>query len=109
MNLPTEIFGDVIVVHAPEELGADQCDGFEACVRALERTKVVLDMDATETLDSKGLASLLDLQDALRDAAGEMKIATTNATNRKILEITRLDQQIEVFDNLVEAVKSFQQ
>ena len=26
MNLPTEIFGDVIVVHTPDELGADQSD-----------------------------------------------------------------------------------
>lgn len=108
MNLPTEIFSDVVVVHAPEELGADQCDGFAAHLGALDRSKVVLDMDATEMIDSKGLTALLDVQDKLRDAAGEMKIATTNATNRKILEITRLDQQVEVYDGVVEAVKSFQ-
>ena len=107
MNLPTEIFGDVIVVHTPEELGADQCDGFVACVSSLERSRVVLDLDATETIDSKGLAALLDVQDQLRDASGEAKIATTNPCNRKILEITRLDQQLEVFDSVVEAVKSF--
>jgi anti-sigma B factor antagonist len=107
MNLQTEIFGDVIVVHTPEELGADQCDGFEACVCSLERPSVVLDLDATESLDSKGLAALLNVQDKLRDACGEAKIATSNATNRKILEITRLDQQIEVFDSVVEAAKSF--
>ena len=107
MNLPTEIFGDVIVVHTPEELGADQCDGFEAYVSSLERPSVVLDLDATETIDSKGLAALLNVQDQLREASGEAKIATTNATNRKILEITRLDQQLEVFDSVVDAVKSF--
>ncbi len=56
MNLHTEIFGDVIVVHTPEELGADQCDAFEAYIPSLERHNVVLDMDATETIDSKGLA-----------------------------------------------------
>ncbi len=108
MTLPTEIFGDVIVVHTPEELGAEQCDAFEAYVPTLERPNVVLDLDATETLDSKGLTALLNVQDRLRDARGEAKIATTNATNRKILEITRLDQQFEVFDSVVEAVKSFQ-
>ena len=107
MNLPTEIFDNVIVVHTPEEFGADQCDGFVAYVSSLERPNVVLDLDATETLDSKGLAALLNVQDELRDASGEAKIATTNASNRKILEITRLDQQLEVFDSVVEAVKSF--
>jgi anti-sigma B factor antagonist len=108
MNLQTEIFGDVIVVHTPEELGADQCDAFEAYIPALERQRVVLDVDATESIDSKGLASLLNVQDKLRDAGGEAKIATTNPNNRKILEITRLDQQLEVFDSVVDAVKAFQ-
>ena len=108
MNLPTEIFGDVIVVHTPEELGADQCEAFEAYIPTLERQYVVLDMDATETVDSKGLATLLNVQDKLRDMGGEAKIATTNLNNRKILEITRLDQQLEVFDSVVDAAKSFQ-
>lgn len=108
MNLPTEIFGDVIVVHTPEELGADQVEGFDAFVPTLERHSVVFDLDNTETLDSKGLTALLDAQEKLRADGGEVKIATTNATNRKIFELTRLDQQLEVFDSVVDAVKSFQ-
>ena len=31
MNLPTEIFGNVIVVHTPEELGTDQADISSRC------------------------------------------------------------------------------
>jgi hypothetical protein len=30
-----------------------------------------------------------------------------NAVNRKILDITRLDQQLEVFESVIDAVKSF--
>ncbi len=107
MKLPTEIFGDVIVVHTPEELGSDQCDDFESLLPTLERNHIVLDLDNTETLDSKGLTAMLNVQETLREAAGEVKIATTNATNRKILEVTRIDQQLEVFDSVVDAVKSF--
>lgn len=107
MNLPTEIFGDVIVVHTPEQLGSDQRDEFEAYVPTLERNKVVLDLDNTETLDSDGLTALLNVQDKLRAEQGDVKIATTNATNRKILEITRLDQQLETFGSVIDAVKSF--
>jgi anti-sigma B factor antagonist len=107
MNLPTEIFGDVIVVHTPQELGSDQRDGFEAYLGTLERSQAVLDLDDTETLDSQGLTALLSAQENLRHRQGDLKIATTNSVNRKILEITRLDQQLEVFGSVVEAVKSF--
>jgi anti-sigma B factor antagonist len=107
MNLPTEIFGDVVVVHPPEELGADQCEGFEAYLATLDLNHVVLDLDGTEMLDSKGLTALLNVQDKLRDAGGEAKIAVTNPTNRKIFELTRLDQHLEVFDSVIDAVKSF--
>jgi len=108
MNLPTEIFGQVIVAHTPDELGSDQTEGLENYLAGLERNHVVLDLDNTEMINSRGLTSLLDGQDRLREEDGELKIATTNATNRKILEITRLDQQLEVFDSVIDAVKSFQ-
>ena len=107
MNLSTEVFADVVVVHTPEELNDDQVTPFETYVGGLEQKKVVLDLDNTETIDSAGLKSLIDVQTRLRDQMGMLKIATTNTTNRKILEITRLDLQLEVFDSVIDAVKSF--
>ncbi len=107
MNLATEIFGDVIVVHTPEELSTDHADAFEAYLPSLERKQIVLDLDGTENLDSRGLTALLNTQDKIRDLGGDLKITTSNATNRKILELTRLDQQLEVFENVVDAVRSF--
>ena len=68
---------------------------------------MVVDLDGTETLDSAGLTALLNAQEALRELQGDLKIATSNAVNRKILEITRLDQQLEVFESVIDAVKSF--
>ena len=108
MNLPTETFGQVVVVHAPEELAQEQADGFRAFLACLERKNVVLDLDDTEALDSAGLTAILDAQDRLRGQAGDVRVATGNAANRKILEITRLDQCLEVFESVIEAVKSFQ-
>lgn len=107
MNLPTEVFGEVVVVHAPEELGADQASGVLAYITGLAQCRVVLDLDKTELLDSIGLETLLDTQDRLREAGGDLKIAVSNPVNRKILEITRLDRHLEVFDNVLDAVKSF--
>jgi len=108
MKCPYEIFDDVIVVHTPEELGVDQAEAFEAFVAQLERLNVVVDLDATESIDSAGLTSLLNARDALATLNGDMKVAATNHTNRKILEITRLDQYLEVFESVTDAVKSYE-
>lgn len=97
----------MIVVHTPDELGADQAAQFGAYVTRLDRRRVVLDLDHTELLDSAGLEAMLDAQDKLRESGGDVKVTTTNAVNRKILEITRLDQHVEVFSSVVDAVKSF--
>ncbi len=107
MNLPTEIFGNVAVVHAPEELGADQAASFLAFLRGLAQASVVLDLDGSELLDSAGLTALLDAQERLQQMQGDLKIAATNPANRKILEITRLDQELDVFESVIDAVQSF--
>lgn len=107
MKLPVEVFGDTVVVHTPEELAADQADGFLAFMSSLPQNLVVLDLDNTENFDSAGLTAMCDLADRMRELGGDVKFATNNALNRKILEITRLDQQFEIFESVVDAVKSF--
>jgi anti-anti-sigma factor len=107
MNLPTEIFGNVVVIHSPEELAADQSEMFKNYLTAQERRNVVLDLDNSESITSEGLTALLEAQDKLREQAGDLKIATTNTVNRKILEITRLDEHLEVFESVIDAVKAF--
>ncbi|WDI42467.1 STAS domain-containing protein [Bremerella sp. P1] len=107
MNLSTEIFGAVMVVHTPEELGEDQADNVRAFLESRERQNLIVDLDGTETIDSVGLETLLDVQDTLREKGGDLRIATTNYANRKILEVTRLDSMLEVFDSVIDAVKSF--
>ena len=107
MNLPSEIFGDVIVVHTPEELNADNADSLTNYLAQLERRNVVLGLDSTEAIDSEGLTALLDARDQLHILDGDIKISTSNHSNRKILELTRLDQQLDVFDSVIDAVKSF--
>ncbi|MBC8356500.1 MAG: STAS domain-containing protein [Planctomycetes bacterium] len=107
MKMPTEVFGDVVIVHAPEELGEDISTQFKAFVTTLDQQKVVVDLDGTEAFDSDGLECLLDVQNDLCESNGELKIISSNNVNRKILEITRLNQRLEVFDSVIDAVKSF--
>ena len=80
-------------------------NAFESFVTSLERSRVVVDIDGTETIDSAGLTALLSARDTLRETGGDVKISTSNPVNQKILEITRLDEQIEVFDSVIDAVQ----
>lgn len=107
MKLPTEVFGDVIVVHAPESLNEDIATNFLDFISKCERKQVVVDLDRVEYLDSEGLEAILDSGDRLRDNGGDLKLTTTNRANRKILEITRLDRTLEVFGSVIDAVKAF--
>ena len=107
MNMTSEIFGDVIVVHAPEELGDNAAVPFRESLTTLEHQKVIVDLDGSESFESEGLESLLAAQDELRFEGGDLKIISSNVVNRKILEITQLDQHLEVFDSVIDAVKSF--
>ncbi|MDA7980202.1 MAG: STAS domain-containing protein [Pirellulales bacterium] len=109
MQLPTEIFGEVVVVHAPDQLGGLEVDQFVKFMSRIEPKRVVLDLDNVEVIDSAGLTAILDVQDQLRTASGDLRIATNNQWNRKILEITRLSQGLDVFDSVIEAVKSYRQ
>ena len=107
MKLPTEIFGQVVVVHTPEEVSAEHTPQLVAFLTSHERANVVVDLDGTETIDSEGLTMLLEAQERLRLLQGDLRISASNPYNRKILEITRLDQSLEVFETVLDAVKSF--
>lgn len=107
MKLPTETFGDVIVAHTPEELSGDTADQLEQVLTGLDRVNVVLDISGSETIDSGGLEAICTAQEALRALGGDLKVSTTSSVNRKILEITRLDEQIEVYEAVIDAVRSF--
>lgn len=107
MQMTTEIFGNVIVVHSPEELGGDQAEEITRYLSNVHPEQLVLDLDGTEMIDSRGLVALLDVQESLRADGGNLKLATNNAVNRKILELTRIDRRIELYDSVIDAVKSY--
>jgi anti-sigma B factor antagonist len=110
MKLTTETFGNVMVVHTPDELIGENSAGFLEAVQtsiAAGHLKMVLEMDRTEQFDSQGLNMLLDVQDAVREKGGAVKISGLQETGRKIFEVTRLDQRFDLFDSLIDAVSSF--
>lgn len=110
MQITTEIFGNVLVAHTPDELTDDNSVEFVSSMeKAIDEQhfQVVLQMDRSESLDSAGLTALLDLQDLTRERGGNLKISGLEDYGKKILEMTRLDQRFDLFDSVVDAVSSF--
>lgn len=68
---------------------------------------VVAQMDRTESLDSAGLTVLRDLRDELRQHSGNLKVCNLTETGQKVFELTRLDNHVDTFDSVIDAVASF--
>ena len=110
MDLKTEIYGDVAVIRLESELTSDNVGRFEAQLEPpLEETvrRFVVDMEKTEYVDNAGLEAFEDLMEQLREKAGDVRFSGLGNNCRKIFEITRLDKRAELFESVVDAVRSF--
>ena len=111
MQITTETFGNVLVAHTPDELTEETSERFLDAIRAAilnGQVCIIAQMDRSDTYDSAGLNALVDLQDQLRKEGGNLKISGLGDPGKKIFELTRLDQQFDLFESVIDAVASFQ-
>jgi anti-anti-sigma factor len=107
MEMSSEVFGEVIVIHAPKELNDDRAEQISRQLSTCGHRQLVLDLDDAEILDSVGLEMLLETQETFQEKGGDLKLVASNPVNRKILEIIRFDRLFEVYDSVLDAVRSF--
>ena len=74
---------------------------------AQNKTNIVLDMSNVGFIDSKGLSILLWVRDYCIQNRWELRLAGLDENCMRILEITRLDSEFDLYGELAEAVKSF--
>jgi anti-sigma B factor antagonist len=65
---------------------------------------VVLQLDQVEFLDSSGLGALMRLVQMARSKAGDLKLTGVPEKIRKVLQLTNLLAQFEVYDSIEEAI-----
>jgi anti-anti-sigma factor len=65
---------------------------------------VVLLLDTVEFIDSSGLGALMRLMQAARAKGGDVKLSNIPPKIRKVLELTHLLPQFEVYDSIEEAI-----
>ncbi len=72
------------------------------------RHKVLFDLYELEQIDSSGVTAFIVIFKRVRSNNGEMKISRLVGQPREIFSLLRLDRVFEIYNNLDEAVASFQ-
>ena len=67
---------------------------------------LVIDFTAARFVDSRGLEALLWSRGRLGDGIGAVRLAGLDANCRKIVEMTRLDDQFEIHDDVQAALRA---
>lgn len=110
MRIETQKYNDIIVLGLQGEFTAESVKSFEDAASGAFASRVsgvVLDMTKVVQMDSRALEQLVTLNEQCRDRMRQLKLAGLDETCHKILEITRLLPQFDVYTELAEAVKSF--
>lgn len=93
------------------ELTADEADGFrKEALREMDAKThdFVLDMSHVSFVDSKGLETLLWLQDQCLEKLGQVRLAACPDNIKTILRITRLNDTIITCDSIESAIESLE-
>ena len=109
MKLTCEDQDQLTVMSLRGDLTADQATEFRRVSDEKLAAKVrdfVLDVSAMEFVDSKGLETLLWLQEQCGEQLGQMRLAGAGENVKKILEITRLAPRFDCHASVESAVKS---
>ena len=110
MRIKTQDYNDVTVIEMQGELDAESGDQLRNSVTDIIRAKkagIVLHMSGVGFIDSQGLEILLWIKDYCHENNCQFRVAGLDENCGKILEITLLKDQFDVYVELAEAVKSF--
>ncbi len=109
MKLHHEDTGQMSVLSLKGDFTCDHIDLFHRTVEERIDAQVrdfVVDLSEVEFIDSKGLESLLSLQDSCADLLGQVRLAAVQSNVEQILRVTRLAPRFEQYATVPEAVNS---
>ena len=112
MNITAESYGHAVVLNMKGELTEDALSAVRREIQhqlsGKDVVDLVLNFEKVPFVDSMGLDFLLDLQERLSEKFGQVRIVRPDENVRKILEITRIESDFEIYEDTAEAVKAIQ-
>lgn len=105
-----ELEDTVVIEPLDKFLTGDEVKELEEKLSEIHSTgvsKVIIDFSRTELIYSAFISVLLMFNQKFKQAGGSIKLANLGPEVKKIIEVTRLFQIFETYQNLDEAVDSF--
>ena len=102
--------GTVTIFQSAERFNSEireELDGVAAECLPSSVPLAVINLETTQIIDSAGLEFLLDFAEQLKNRGGALKLAAPNNLCAEIMEITGVQDELEVFENVNQAVRSF--
>jgi anti-sigma B factor antagonist len=111
IRIAEEQVGDVTILRLTGRLELEEGDlAFRDYVNRLvreERVKILLDLKDVTRIDSAGIGMLVSKFLTARKNGGTIKLLHLTRHSDHLLDITRLTMVFEIFDDEVEALRSF--
>jgi anti-sigma B factor antagonist len=111
MRIDTQAYHDVVLVQPKERITVETAAEFTGAIRTLLEggsRRLVLDLIDVPSIDSIGLAALVQAYTSTRHCGGDLKLLHVRHRNRRLLAITKLLTVFETYDTENEAERSFE-
>lgn len=113
MNMTETVLGEVLILKLEGELmGGDEAKPFQERIYESIRegkTNVVVEMSGVKWMNSSGLGILMAGLTTLRSSDGDLKLACLSERVRRPIEITKLNQVLQIYETIDEAINSFEE
>ena len=74
-------------------------------IKEIEAKKLIVDLSSTSYLDSSGIGVILSLFKFMRDNDGKLLIANPNEKVKRVFEVTKLNQILDIYNDINKAIE----
>ncbi|MDZ7724944.1 MAG: STAS domain-containing protein [candidate division KSB1 bacterium] len=111
MEIKEQLHDDVVVLKlSGEMMGGPDATALNDKLHELIESgnlKVVVDLSLVSWVNSSGLGILIGALTTIRNAGGELVIASVTDRIQRLLQITKLDKVFDIYDVVESAVAAF--
>ncbi|MBS3735080.1 MAG: STAS domain-containing protein [Phycisphaerae bacterium] len=112
MKVTAESYGHAVILDIEGDVTEDTLQALRTAVEHQLNSEGVIDLvfnvERVTFMDSEALEYMLNLQDALAERFGQVRLLKVNENLAKILEITRLNATFETCRDASEAIKAIE-